>query len=264
MSDESLRTHPNFKANLPSHYMTPTAYIFHFPQDRSFNHYVAYASKSLGQLPFWQAKRIRFFQFQFNFLKPTQHDLNTNPNDITTTKLHLQIYQLFLEKKQPQNFIFQIHKFTSPFSYHTNFSLNHLFIIGTIRNYDHDKQLYILTTYHDPTRPLFVRQEALNVNDDFILPTHIPTAVPNFFSKNELITSLYPSNNSEEIIQSLPKHNPPSTISDPTTVPPPTFLPPPASFYVLQTANTNVCINSFSCPTDRSVSEIFNSSPSTC
>ena len=61
--------------------------------------------------------------------------------------------------------------------------MNHLFTIGTIRKYDPVEQFYILTTYHDPTRPLFVSPEALNVNDDFLLPTHIPTAVPNFFSQ---------------------------------------------------------------------------------
>ena len=85
MTDEFLRTHPNFKANLPSLYMTPTSYKFRFPQDRSFDHYIAYASKNLPQLAYWQNNRVRFFQFQFNLLKPTQHGLNTNPNDITTT-----------------------------------------------------------------------------------------------------------------------------------------------------------------------------------
>ena len=109
MSDDFffLRTHPNFKTNLPSLYMTPTQYNFRFPQDRNFDHYVAYASKSLEQFSFWQAKRISFFQLQFSFLKPTQHDLNTNPNDITTTlsgkKLHHQTYQHFLEQKTSQN-----------------------------------------------------------------------------------------------------------------------------------------------------------------
>ena len=140
MRDEFLRTHPNFKANLPSLYMTPTTYKFRFPQDRNFDHYVAYASKNFSQLAYWQTNRVHFFQFQFNLLKPTQHDSNTNPNDITTTpsvkKLHHQTYQLFLEQKHPQNFIFQNHKFTSPFSYRSHYSLNHLFTIGTIRNYD--------------------------------------------------------------------------------------------------------------------------------
>ena len=61
MSNEFLRTHPNFKANLLSLYMTPTTYKLRFPRDRNFDHYVAFASKSLEQLSFWQAKRIRFF-----------------------------------------------------------------------------------------------------------------------------------------------------------------------------------------------------------
>ena len=107
MSDEFLRTHPSFKANHPSLCMTPTTYKFRFPQDRNFDHYVAYASKSLEQLSFWQAKRIRFFQLQFNFLKPTQHDLNTNPIDITTTlsvrKLH---HQTFSRTKTPSKLYF--------------------------------------------------------------------------------------------------------------------------------------------------------------
>ena len=169
--------------------MTPTTFKFRFPQDRNFDHYAAYASKSLEQLSFWQTKRVRFFQFQFTFLKPTQHDLNTNPNDITTTpsveKLHHQTYQLFVEQKHPQNFDFQNHKITSPFSYHSHYSLHHLVTIGTIRNYDPVKRYYILSTYYDPTRPLIVPRETLNVNDGFLLPTLFPTAVPNFFSKNE-------------------------------------------------------------------------------
>ena len=63
MTDEFLRTHPNLKANLPTLYMIPTSYKFRFPQDRSFDHYVAYASKNLPQLAYWQNNRVRFFQF---------------------------------------------------------------------------------------------------------------------------------------------------------------------------------------------------------
>ena len=127
-----------------------------------------------------------FVSSNFNLLKPTQHDLNTNPNDITTTpSVKIFHHQLFLEQKHPQNFNFQNHKFTSPFSYHSHYSLNHLFTIGTIRNYDPVKQYFVLSSYHYPTRPLFVTQEALNVDDDFLLPTHIPKF---FFPKmNKLV-----------------------------------------------------------------------------
>ena len=173
--------------------------------------------------------------------------------------------------------------------------MKHLFTIGTIRNYDPVKQYFILSSYHDPTRPLFVPQEALNVNDDFLLPTHIPNAVQNFFPKmNKLVEtplddhsrSLYTALVhkhyslaqlnfiiaklssfilkkqykcfsiiiSDEILQTLPKHTPPNKISEPSHT---TAIRPPSTSYVLQTANPNVRINSFSCPTDKFVSEIL-------
>ena len=98
----------------------------------------------------------------------------------------------FFAQKHPQNFIFLNHKFTSPFSYYSHFSLYHLYIIGTICKYDPVKQYYFLSSYHDPNRPLFLPQETLNLNDDFLLPTHVPNSVENFFPKmNNLVeTSL--------------------------------------------------------------------------
>ena len=110
-TDEFLRTHHLFNANLASLYMSPTTYKFRFPKDRNFDHYAAYASKNLEQLSIWQNKRLRFFQFQVNLLKPTQHDLNTNSTDITTDrsvkKLHHRTYKVFLQQKHPQKIIFR-------------------------------------------------------------------------------------------------------------------------------------------------------------
>ena len=187
MTDEFLRTHPNFKANLPSLYMTPTSNKFRFPQDRSFDHFVAYASKNLPQLAYWQNNRIRFFQFHFNLLKPTHHDLNTNPNDITTTpsvkKLHHQTYQLSLEQKHPQNFIFQNHKFTSPFSYHSHYSLNHLFTIGTIRKYNPVKQYFFsLPIMILLVRYLFLKKHLMSMMLFYFLRT-FPTLFKISFQK---------------------------------------------------------------------------------
>ena len=102
---EVLRTHSNFKAKLPPSYVTPAMYKFRFHQVRKFDHYGANASKNLKQLSFWQTERIRFFQFQFNFLNKPQHDLETKPIDNTNApsrkKLHHQTYQLCLEQKHP-------------------------------------------------------------------------------------------------------------------------------------------------------------------
>ena len=81
MTDEFLCTHLIFKANLPLLYIIPITYKY-----CKFDHHVAYASKNLEQLSFWQNKRIRSLQFQFNFLKSVHYDLNSNPNDITTAR----------------------------------------------------------------------------------------------------------------------------------------------------------------------------------
>ena len=62
--------------------------------------------------------------------------------------------------------------------------------------------------------------------------------------------------NAEENDSALPKHVPPAT--DPSIAPPTTVVPQIPSSYVLLTVNPNVCINSFSCPTDKFVTEILN------
>ena len=63
-------------------------------------------------------------------------------------------------------------------------------------------------------------------------------------------------NASDEIFQSLPKHFPPTTETEPSQASSST-IPPHSTSYVLQTANSNVFINSFTCPTDKFVSEIL-------
>ena len=72
----------------------------------NFDLFVAYASINIEQLSFWQNKRKRFPNFN-SFLKPTQHDLNTNPNDYTTApSVENSSTKLFSEQKQSQNFYF--------------------------------------------------------------------------------------------------------------------------------------------------------------
>ena len=84
-------------------------------------------------------------------------------------------------------FIFQNHKFTSPFSYHSHYSSNHPYTIGTIRKYEPVKQYYN-ASYQDLTGLIFVPQETPNLTNDFLLPTHVQTSVANFFLKmNKLV-----------------------------------------------------------------------------
>ena len=119
MTDELLRAHPNFKTNLPFSCMTLTSYKIRFPQDRRFDHYVACSSKNLEQLSLWQNKHMLFFQFQFNFIKPTQHHLNTTPNNFTTAPS--------VKKNsttKPTNFF--LHKNTNKYSFFKTTNLLHL------------------------------------------------------------------------------------------------------------------------------------------
>ena len=150
--------------------MAPTVYKFCFPQDHNLDNYVAYAAKNLEQLSFWQTKRIRFLQFQFNFLKQTKHDPKINQNDMTTAssakKLYHQTYQLSSEQKHPKYFIFQttnLHHF-SPITFT---SLLYIYTIGIFRNYDPVKQHYFLAPYIDPTK-------TLKLNDDSLLTNQVP------------------------------------------------------------------------------------------
>ena len=180
VSPEFLQKHPEFKPNLPALYMTPTSYKFRIPQDRSTDHYITYASRNMSQLQYWQEKKLKFFCLQYNFLKPTPFDLGSHPADTTPAnvkRIHHQTYQSFLEMKTPQNFLFQNHKFTSPFTYLGQYHLDHHATVGQIRNYDPVKQMYIFMPYKDPTRPLIVPQEYLVLNDDYLTHANIPTQV---------------------------------------------------------------------------------------
>ena len=64
------------------------------------------------------------------------------------------------------------------------------------------KQNYILVPYHDSTHPLFV-QEALNLNDDFFLPTHFPNSVGNFFPKMNKLVEIPLEDHSRSLYASL-------------------------------------------------------------
>ena len=133
MTDEFLRTHPNFKANLFSLYMTPTTYKFRFPEDRNFDHYVAYASKTLKNSP--SGKISVFISSNSNSIFSNLHNMiltlrpMISPLPLALKSFIIKPINVSLEQKHPQNFILQNHKFTSPFSYHSQYSVNHLFTI---------------------------------------------------------------------------------------------------------------------------------------
>ena len=123
---------------------------------------------------------MKFFCLQYNFLKPTASDLGSNPSDTTPAsvkRLHHRTYQTFLQLKTPQTFVFQNHKFTSLFTFLEHYHLDHHATVGTIRNYDPLKEVFLFMPYKNPNHPLVIPQEYLILNDGYLTPANMPTHV---------------------------------------------------------------------------------------
>ena len=185
-----FESHPEFKINLISLYLTPTDYKFHFTMDRSEDHFVAFASRQMNPHSFWQSKRLKFFQLMFTFLRPTPQELSCDTRDpevlsLRSKEQHHYTYQTFLNIPSKHNYIFQNHKFTSPFSFHLQYRIDQKALQGTIRNYDALKQYYLFTPNLNPSRPLIVPQEYLIISNDALLPANIPSTVSTPFAPLE-------------------------------------------------------------------------------
>ena len=75
-------------------------------------------------------------------------------------------YQKFLQYKEPDNYIFFNSKYTSPFTFNSEYLIDHTKTKGKLRNYDPLKQSFLCT--------FIVPQEYLILNDDSLLQEDIP------------------------------------------------------------------------------------------
>ena len=124
-------------------------------------------------------KKVEIFSSSTTSPKPTAADLGSNPNDTTPAsvkRLHHRTYQIFLQLKIPQIFIFQNPKFTSPFTFLGPYYLDHHAHVSTIRNFDPLKQAFLFMLYENLNRPLIIPQEYLILND-YLTPANKPTHV---------------------------------------------------------------------------------------
>ena len=124
-------------------------------------------------------KKVEILLSPIQFFKRTASDLGSNPSDTTPTSvkcLHHRTYQIFLQLKIPQNFIFQNHKFTSPCLFLEHY-LDHHATVGTIRNYDPLKQVCLFMPYKNLNRPLIIPQKYLILKDNHLTPANMPTHV---------------------------------------------------------------------------------------
>ena len=83
-------------------------------------------------------------------------------------------YQKFLQYKEPDNYIFFNSKYTSPFTFNSEYLIDHTKTKGKLRNYDPLKQSFLFLPNNNPKRPIIVPQEYLILNDDSLLQEDIP------------------------------------------------------------------------------------------
>ena len=83
-------------------------------------------------------------------------------------------YQKFLQYKEPDNYIFFNSKYTSPFTFNSEYLIDHTKTKGKLRNYDPLKQSFLFLPNDNPKRPIIVPQEYLILNDDSLLQEDIP------------------------------------------------------------------------------------------
>ena len=167
-----------FQSQLTSLYMIPTKYKFIIREFKN-DYHTSIASKLITPYDWWLNNKVKIFSLQYNFLRPSPYDLRTEENDANflpyqIKKAHHMTYQKFLQYKEPDNYIFFNSKYTSPFTFNSEYLIDHTKTKGKLRNYDPLKQSFLFLPNDNPKRPIIVPQEYLILNDDSLLQEDIP------------------------------------------------------------------------------------------
>ena len=167
-----------FKSHLTSLYMIPTKYKF-ITREFKNDYLTSIASKLFTPYDWWLNNKVKNFSLQYNFLRPSPYDLRTEENDASflpyqIKKAHHITYQKFLQYKEPENYLFSNSKYTSPFTFTSDYLIDHTKREGKLRNYDSLKQSFLFLPNDNPKRPIIVPQEYLILKDDSLLQEDIP------------------------------------------------------------------------------------------
>ena len=167
-----------FQSQLTSLYMIPTKYKFIIREFKN-DYHTSIASKLITPYDWWLNNKVKIFSLQYNFLRPSPYDLRTEENDANflpyqIKKAHHMTYQKILQYKEPDNYIFFNSKYTSPFTFNSEYLIDHTKTKGKLRNYDPLKQNFLFLPNDNPKRPIIVPQEYLILNDDSLLQEDIP------------------------------------------------------------------------------------------
>ena len=153
--------------------MIPTKYKFIIREYKN-DYHTSIASKLITPYDWWLNNKVKSFSLHNNFLRPSPYDLRTEENDANflpfqIKKAHHMTYQKFLQYKEPDNYIFFNSKYTSPFTFSSEYLIDHTKTKGKFRNYDPLKQSFLFLPNDNPKRPIIVPQEYLILNDDSLL-----------------------------------------------------------------------------------------------
>ena len=148
--------------------MIPTKYkliIREFKND----YHTSIASKLFTPYDWWLNNNVKISSLQYNFLRPSPYDLRTEENDANflpcqIKKAHHITCQKFLQNKELENYIFFNSKYTSLFTFNSEYLKDHTNIKGKLRKYDPLKQSFLFLPNENPKRPIIVPQEHLILN----------------------------------------------------------------------------------------------------
>ena len=172
-----------FQSHLTSLYMIPTKYKFIIREFKN-DYHTSIASKLITPNDWWLSNKVKTFSLQYNFLRLSPYELRTEENDANflpyqIKKSHHVSYQKFLQYKEPENYLFFNPKYTSPFTFNSEYLIDHTKTKGKLRNYDPLKQSFLFLPNDNPKRPIIVPQEYLILNDDSLLQEDIPQNISN-------------------------------------------------------------------------------------
>ena len=89
-------------------------------------------------------------------------------------KTHHITYQNILQYKEPENYLFFNSKNTSPFTFNSEYLIDHTKIKRKLRNYE-----FLFLPNDNPNRLIIVPQEYLILNDDALLQEDMPISISN-------------------------------------------------------------------------------------
>ena len=166
-----------FQSHLTSLYMIPTKYKFIIREFKN-DYHTSIASKLITPYDWWLSNKVKIFSFQYNFLRPSLYDLRTEENDANFIPYQIKksdhvSYQKFLQYKEPENYLFFNPKYTSSFTFNSEYLIDHTKTKRKLRKNDPLKQSFLFLPNVNPKRPIFVPQEYLILNDDSLLQEDI-------------------------------------------------------------------------------------------